>query len=75
MLAKRRSSDGPTTEADVFNESVDLRPKRCDVLEFDVLLVSHLNQEGFHARETSSNRLDDGGDYGQIGSTMFMILF
>ena len=43
--------------------------KRGDPFELDVLLVSDLNQEGFHPRQTFRDGLHDGGHDGGNSST------
>ena len=49
--------------------------KRGDPFELDVLLVSDLNQEGFHPRETFRDGLHDGGHDGRNSSTSRSVLF
>jgi len=49
--------------------------KRGDPFELDVLLVSYLNQEGFHPRQTFRDGLHDGGHDGRNSSTSRSVLF
>ncbi len=49
--------------------------KRGDPSELDVLLVSDLNQEGFHPRQTFRDGLHDGGHDGRNSSTSRSVLF
>jgi hypothetical protein len=49
----------------VLGECVELRLERTGPFELDVLLVSHLNQEGFYPGETPPDRLHDGGHDGR----------
>jgi len=53
---------------DVFGEVVALL-KTGTQFELDVLLVSHLNQEGFDPRKTPGDWLHDGGYDGRNSST------
>jgi hypothetical protein len=45
----------------VLGQCVELRLERSYPFEFNVLLVSHLNQETFHPRQTLGDWLHDGG--------------
>ena len=47
---------------DVRCEFRDLLFERCDPFQLDVLLMTHLDQEGFHSRQTPPDRLHDGDD-------------
>jgi hypothetical protein len=54
---------------DVLGECVEAQLERGSPFELDVLLVSHLNQQGFHPRKTPGDWLHHGGDNGLNGST------
>jgi hypothetical protein len=54
---------------------VDLQLERADSLELDVLLVSHLDQQGFHTREALRDGLHDGGHDGRNSSTTVSLRF
>jgi hypothetical protein len=54
---------------DQFAECVELRLERANPSELDVLLESHLNQEGLYSREPLRNRLHDSGHDGPNFST------
>ena len=58
-----------------WSEVVELRLERGDSSELYVLLVSHLNQEGFHSRETPCDGLHDSGHDGLHASTTVSLLF
>jgi hypothetical protein len=58
-----------------WSEGVELRLERGDSSELYVLLVSHLNQEGFHSRETPCDGLHDSGHDGLHASTTVSLLF
>jgi hypothetical protein len=49
--------------------------KRGDPFKLDILLVSDLNQEGFHPRQTFRDGLHDGGHHGRNSSTSRRVLF
>jgi hypothetical protein len=53
----------------VLGKCVEAQLERGSPFELDVLLVSHLNQQGFHPRKTPGNWLHHGGDNGLNGST------
>ena len=59
---------------DVFGECLELLLKRGDPFEFDVLLVPHLNQEGFHPRKTPRDWLHDVDHDGRNSSTTVSFL-
>jgi hypothetical protein len=54
---------------DQFGECVEVCLERANQSELDVLLGSHLNQEGLNARETLRDGQHDGGDEGRNVST------
>src|ERR1700674_2641117 len=60
---------------DGFSECVELRLERGDPFQLDVLLVSHLDQEGFHPRETPRDWLHDGDYEGGNSSTTASLRF